>query len=137
MEKYLLAPLLISKLGQDDGFRSFFSRLLRALAAFGAVAAFIVFFLGWKDLFEMSSEAMIGGILYQLTFAVAAYLAVHYTLLRAAEAKESAPPEGPPRFPSRLWSSGWPGRYGASPALFSAAAQPSSSGLPAARRRYY
>ena len=39
----------------------------------------------------MSSEGMIGGIIYQLTFAVAAYLAVHFTLLRAAEAKESAP----------------------------------------------
>jgi len=90
MEKYLFAPLLIDKLGQDDRFRSIFSRLLKALAAVGAVAALIVFFLGWKELFEMSSEAMIGGILYQFTFAVAAYLAVHCTLLRAEEAKKSA-----------------------------------------------
>lgn len=91
MEKYLIAPLLISKLGQDGGFRSCFSRLLKALAAVGAVAALIVFFIGWKEIFEMSSEAMIGGIIYQLTFVVTAYLAVHFTLLRAAEAKESAP----------------------------------------------
>jgi hypothetical protein len=91
MEKYLLAPLFISKLGQDDNFRSYFSLLLKALAVVGAFASIIVFFLGWKELFEMSSEAMIGGIIYQLTFAVAAYLAVHFTLLRAAEAKESSP----------------------------------------------
>ena len=91
MEKYLLAPLFISKLGQDDNFRSYFSLILKALAVVGAFAALVVFFLGWKDLFEMSSEAMIGGIIYQLTFAVAACLAVHFTLLRAAEAKKSVP----------------------------------------------
>jgi len=90
MERYLFAPLLISKLGQDDGLRSFFARLLKALAAVGAVAALIVFFLGWKELFESSSESMIGGILYQMSFVVAAYLAVHFTLLRAAEVKEDA-----------------------------------------------
>ena len=91
MEKYLLAPLLIEKLGQGDGFRSFFARLLKALAIVGAFAALIVFFLGWKDLFALSSEAMIGGILYQMTFVVAVYLAVHCTLLRAAQVQEAAP----------------------------------------------
>lgn len=85
MERYLFAPLLIDRLGRSDGFRSFFARLLKALAAVGTLAALIVFFLGWKDLFEMSSEAMVGGILYQLTFVVAAYLVIHCTLLRAAE----------------------------------------------------
>jgi hypothetical protein len=34
---------------------------------------------------------MIGGILYQLTFIVAAYLAVHFTFLRAAEVMKSTP----------------------------------------------
>jgi hypothetical protein len=91
MGKFLLAPLLISKLERNDDFRLFFSRLLKVLAIVGALAAVIVFFLDWKDLFEMSSEAMIGGILYQLTFVVAAYLAVHFTLLRAAEVRESTP----------------------------------------------
>jgi hypothetical protein len=91
MEKYLLAPLLISKLGQDDTFRSYFSQFLKVLAVICAVAALIVFFLGWKELFAMSSEGMIGGIIYQLTFAVAAYLVVHCALLRAVEAKQAVP----------------------------------------------
>jgi hypothetical protein len=95
MGKYFLAPLLISKLGQNDSFRLFFSRLLKVLAIVGALAAIIVFFLDWKDLFEMSSEGMIGGILYQLTFVAATYLAVHCTLLRAAEVKESVPGRPP------------------------------------------
>jgi len=90
MEKYLLAPFLIDKLGQNDSFRRFFAWLLRALAAIGALAALVVFFLGWKDLFEMSSTAMTGGILYQLSFVAAAYVAVHCTLLRATQVKESS-----------------------------------------------
>ncbi len=96
MEKYLLAPLLISKLGQDDTFRSYFSQFLKVLAAICTVAALIVFFLGWKELFALSSEGMIGGIIYQLAFAVAAYLVVHCALLRAAEAKQAVPGSSAP-----------------------------------------
>lgn len=91
MEKYLLAPLLIAKLGENDSFRRLFAWLLRTLAAVGALAALVAFFLGWKDLFEMSSAAMTGGIIYQLAFVAAAYVAVHCTLLRATEVKESSP----------------------------------------------
>lgn len=91
MEKFLLAPLLISRLGQDDNFRNYFSRFLKVLAATGAVAALIVFFLGWKELFERSAEGMIGGIVYQLAFVAAAYLTVHCTLLRAEEVKKTTP----------------------------------------------
>jgi hypothetical protein len=91
MEKFLLAPLLISKLGQDDAFRSFFSQFLKVLAAICAIAAIIVFFLGWKALFDMSSQGLIGGIFYQLAFAVAAYLVVHCILLRAVEIKHAVP----------------------------------------------
>ncbi len=91
MEKYLMAPLLIHKLGQEDNFRNYFSRFLKVLAVICAVAALIVFFLGWKELFAMSSEGMIGGIIYQLAFALASYLVVHCTLLRAAQAKQAVP----------------------------------------------
>ena len=91
MDKYLLAPMLIDKLGQDDNFRNYFSRFLKMLAVIGAVAALIVFFLGWKELFDRSAEGMIGGIVYQLTFVVAAYLVVHCTLLRAEEVKKVMP----------------------------------------------
>jgi hypothetical protein len=91
MEKYLLAPLLIGKLGHEDNFRNYFSRFLKFLAAICAVAALIVFFLGWKELFARSSEGMIGGIIYQLAFAFAAYLVVHCMLLRAADAAKPVP----------------------------------------------
>jgi len=91
MDKFLVAPLLLGKLEQRATFLKIFSRLLKVLAWLGAVIAVIGFFLGWKELFEKSSEAMIGGILYQVTFAVAAYLAVHCTLLRAAGIGNATP----------------------------------------------
>jgi len=90
MEKYLFAPLLITKLARDDCFRMLFSRLLVVLATLITITSVILFFLGWKEIFDMSSEAMVGGIVFQLTFALAAYHAVHTTLVRAAEVKKES-----------------------------------------------
>lgn len=90
MDKYLVAPQLISKLEQEKCFRHYFSLLLKVLACICTVTAIIAFFLGWKELFAMSSEGMIGGTFYQLAFAVATYLIVHCILIRAAQTKTAA-----------------------------------------------
>lgn len=90
MEKYLFAPLLVRKLAQGNCFRMLFARLLAVVAALITIAAVLLFFLGWKEIFDMSSEAMAGGIVFQLTFALAAYQAVHSTLVRAREVKRES-----------------------------------------------
>jgi len=92
MEKYLFAPLLTRKLAENDFFRQLFARLLTAAAAGLAVAATILFFLGWKEIFDMSSEKMAGGIVFQLAFALAAYQAVHSTWLGARELRREPGP---------------------------------------------
>jgi len=91
MEKILFAPLLIRNLAQDDSFRRFFSRFLMALAVLLAAASLIVFVLGWKELFDMPSEVLVGGIVYQVCLLFAAYLAVHALLIRAREAGVPVP----------------------------------------------
>lgn len=91
MEKILFAPLLFKKLAQEDILRTFFGRFLFVLAAALAVTVFFVFFIGWKELFEMRSQALIGGIIYQLFLVVATYLAVHVTLIRAREVHKGHP----------------------------------------------
>jgi hypothetical protein len=95
MSKYLFAPQVLERLADRAFFRIFSARILKAAAAIVALYAIIVFFLGWKELFELSSEAMIGGIIYQLLFAFASYLVVHAILLRARDVRaldESLPP---------------------------------------------
>jgi len=95
MSKYLFAPQVLQRLSDRSFFRIFSARVLTASAAIVALYAVIVFFLGWKELFELSSEAMIGGIVYQLLFAFASYLVVHAILLRAREVRildERVPP---------------------------------------------
>lgn len=92
MEKYLFAPLLARKLAQDDFFRTLYARLLAVAAACIAVAAVILFFLGWKEIFDMPSEAMVGGIVFQLVFALAAYLGVHTLALGAGEVRRETGP---------------------------------------------
>lgn len=90
MEKYLFAPLLVRKLAQEDFYRRLFAQLLTAVAILIAFTAVILFFLGWKEIFDMSSQAMIGGIVFQLTLVLAAYQAVHLTLMRAAGMKRES-----------------------------------------------
>lgn len=91
MEKILFAPLLFKKLAQEDTLRIFFCRFLFALAAALAITVFFVFFIGWKEIFEMRPQALIGGIIYQLFLLVATYLAVHVTLIRAGEVRKGYP----------------------------------------------
>jgi hypothetical protein len=90
MEKYLFAPLLVTKLASDECFRMLFARLLAVLATLITITSVILFFLGWKEIFDMSSEAMVGGIVFQLAFALAAYQAVHTTLVRSVEVKRES-----------------------------------------------
>lgn len=93
--KYLFAPQVLERLADRTFFRILSARILTAAAVIVAMYAVITFFLGWKELFELSSEAMIGGILYQLLFAFASYLVVHAILLRARDVRfldESLPP---------------------------------------------
>lgn len=95
MSKYLFAPQVLERLADRAFFRILGGRVLTVSAVIVALYAIIVFFLGWKELFELSSEAMIGGIIYQLLFGFASYLVVHAILLRARDVRaldESLPP---------------------------------------------
>jgi hypothetical protein len=77
MSKYLFAPQVLERLADRAFFRSFSARILKACAVIVALYAVIVFFLGWKELFELS------------------YLVVHAILLRARDVRtldERIPP---------------------------------------------
>ena len=102
MEKYLFAPLLVSKLAQDDFYRRMFSLLLTAVAVLITISAVIVFFFGWKEIFDMSSQAMIGGIVFQLALVLATYQAVHLTLMRAVEVRQESRQAAPITVPRVL-----------------------------------
>jgi len=90
MEKVFFAPSLVKKLGQADFYRMFFARFLTVVAILISMTAVILFFFGWKVIFEMSSQAMVGGIVFQVSLVLAAYQAVHLTLLRAAEVRQGS-----------------------------------------------
>lgn len=95
MEKYLFAPLLVRKLAQDDFYRRVFSLLLTAVAVLITISAVVVFFFSWKEIFDMSSQAMIGGMVFQCALVLAAYQAVHLTLMRAAEVRQNSEQAAP------------------------------------------
>jgi len=95
MEKVFFAPLLVQKLGQADFYRMFFARFLTVVAILISITGVILFTFGWKIIFEMSSQAMVGGIVFQVSLVLAAYQAVHLTLLRAAEVRQGSKKPAP------------------------------------------
>lgn len=83
MEKVLFVGWLLQRLDDGEFFRKLFAAILAGLAVVGGIYALVAFFIGWKEIFALSGEAMAGGIFYQATFVVASYAAVHVLLLRA------------------------------------------------------
>lgn len=85
MDKFLFAGWLLRRLAEPVFFRRLFAATLALLAGVAGLYAVVVFFIGWKRIFDLSADVMAGGIVYQLAFIVAIYAAVHAALLRARE----------------------------------------------------
>jgi hypothetical protein len=83
MDKVLFVGWVLRRLDDGEFFRKLFAAILAGLAVAGGIYALVAFLIGWKEIFALSGEAMAGGILYQATFVVASYAAIHTLLLRA------------------------------------------------------
>lgn len=90
MEPLMIIPKMLDRLGDEESFRVFFTRVLQALAAAVAVGAAFAFIVGWKKVFELDGEEVVGGSVYQLLFLLAAYAIVHILLVRAQTMRSAA-----------------------------------------------
>jgi hypothetical protein len=95
MNRVFFAGWLLERLNDANVFRRFFAALLAGLAGLAGLYAVVVFFIGWKGIFDLPADAMAGGIVYQITFVIAIYAALHAALLRAREL-ERTPAAGNP-----------------------------------------
>ncbi|HBT84005.1 MAG TPA: hypothetical protein DEB35_11630 [Desulfuromonas sp.] len=95
MDKFLFAGWLLRRLAEPPFFRRLFAGTLALLAGGAGLYAVVVFFIGWKGIFDHAADAMAGGIVYQLTFVVAIYAAVHAALLRARELDQATDGDNP------------------------------------------
>jgi hypothetical protein len=85
MNKWLFIEPLLQLLSRGKFFRKVFSIWLRVSVIGFALAGLLVFIALWKVISDMSSGAIIGGILFQLLWIIAVYAVVHIGWIRSVD----------------------------------------------------
>ncbi len=85
MDKYLFMKPMLDALADGAWFRKRFALCVRAGAVVAAVAGLVGFVNAWNFTAQLDAGRIPGGIIYMLTLAAAAYMAVHTMLIRAKD----------------------------------------------------
>lgn len=88
MEKYFFMRPILQKFSQGDFFRKVFSVALRVLAVIIVFAGLTGFVYTWNTISELPASEILGGIVFQILFAIAIYMVVHSLLIRAKQIDE-------------------------------------------------
>ncbi|MGE5188515.1 MAG: hypothetical protein ACM3NF_00485 [Gemmatimonadota bacterium] len=85
MNKYLFMNAVLERLAQGPFFRKQLALCVRIAAAAAAMTALVGFVDAWNFTSHLEAGGIPGGIVYMLSLAAAAYMAVHAMLLRAGD----------------------------------------------------
>lgn len=85
MDKYLFMKPVLDRLAQGPFFRRNLALCVRIAAAVAAMAALVEFVDAWNFTSRLEGGRIPGGIVYMLSLAAAAYMAVHAMLIRARD----------------------------------------------------
>lgn len=83
MDKVFFMKPFIENFSEKNVFTKTFATILRVLAVISIVAAFVIWILLWKVVFEIPSTGIAGGVIFQVFFLVGIYMAAHAAFLRA------------------------------------------------------
>lgn len=83
MDRYLFMKPVLDRLADGLFFRKNLALCVRVAAAIAAMAAVVEFVEAWNFTSRLEGGRIPGGIVYMLSLAAAAYMAVHAMLLRA------------------------------------------------------
>jgi len=83
MNKILFIKPFIENFRKKKVFTKTFATILRILAVISVVAAFVIWILLWKFVFEIPSTGIAGGVIFQIFFLVGIYMVTHTVFLRA------------------------------------------------------
>ena len=83
MDKYLFMRPVLDRLSQGPFFRKHLALCVRLAAAVSAMTALVWFVDAWSFTARLEGGRIPGGIVYMLSLAAAAYMAVHAMFLRA------------------------------------------------------
>ena len=85
IERYLFMRPVLDLLAQDRFMRRAASVLLKVAAALIVLFSLTVFFGAGRLLFDLSSNGILGGVLFEVCFVLGVYAAVHVLFIRASQ----------------------------------------------------
>lgn len=85
MEKYFFMRPLLDLLAQGRFFSRLVSIVLRVVAALFVLFSLATFFKAGKIIFELPANGILGGVLFEIFFILAAYAVAHVLLIRARD----------------------------------------------------
>lgn len=85
MDKFLIAPAFLRLIKEGRFFRPVFAWILRIQAALAALGGVLLSIELWKQASGLSTGAVFGLLILQLSLAVAIYFACHLSLIRATD----------------------------------------------------
>jgi hypothetical protein len=84
-QRYFFMGPLLERLGQPEFFTRLIAVALRVTAALIVLLSLTIIFKVGKITFELAHDKVLGGILFEVFFALAIYAAVHAILIRARD----------------------------------------------------
>lgn len=93
MDRFLIAPAFLRLIHEGRFFRPVFAWILRIQAALAALGAVLLSIELWKQASGLSTGAIFGLLILQLSLLVAVYFICHLSLLRAGTLLAMAPAE--------------------------------------------
>ncbi|HET6329654.1 MAG TPA: hypothetical protein VFF76_02610 [Holophagaceae bacterium] len=93
MDRFLIAPTFLRLIREGRFFRPVFAWILRIQAALAALGAVLLSIELWKQAPGLSTGAIFGLLILQLSLVVAAYFVCHLSLLRASDLLAMGPAE--------------------------------------------
>lgn len=89
--KYLFMRPLLERLGQGTFFCRMVALALRVTAALIVLFSLMTFFEAGKLIFQLPTQGILGGVLFEVCFVLAIYAVVHVFLLRARDIEAIKP----------------------------------------------
>lgn len=88
MQTYLFVPSLLAALARPPFVRRALAVALIAAAALVVGYGLVVFVQAWRTVSNLSTAAILGGVVFELALAVAVYAVMHLALVRARELEQ-------------------------------------------------
>ena len=88
MDKVFFMKNVLNKLSEEEFFKKATAIFIKILAGLLFIYVLIAWITIWKNVFDLSGTAMVGGIIFQLLYIIGMYMVIHVMFIRSLHIKQ-------------------------------------------------